>query len=74
MMSERAMNSADMTRSSNEWMRRYIEEPEKFTREFQTIQDFLTDEAAGREPSYGELCTAYQFKLLEEINAATVVA
>jgi hypothetical protein len=67
---DRTMSAADMTRTSNEWMRRYIEEPEKFSREFQEVTQFLADESAGREPSYGEQCTAYRFKLLEEMNAA----
>lgn len=65
----RTMSAADMTRTSNEWMRRYIEEPDKFQREFKSIQEFLTDTAEGKEPTYGEKCTAYQFKLLDEMNA-----
>lgn len=70
-MSEaRTINAPDMIRTNNEWMRRFIEEPEKFSREFQSVQEFLTDEAAGREPSYGETCAVYQFKLLDEMNAA----
>ena len=68
-MEVRTMNQSDMTRTNNEWMRRYIEEPEKFSREFQEITDFLAAESEGREPDYGERCTAYQFKLLDEMNA-----
>jgi hypothetical protein len=67
-MSNRTMNADEMTRTSNEWLRRYIETPEEFAREFQSVTDFLTDTAAGREPTYGELCTAYQFKLLEDMS------
>jgi hypothetical protein len=70
MNTERTMSAADMSRTSNEWMRRYIEEPEAFQREFQSITQFLKDEADGREPDYGERCTAYQFKLLEDLNAS----
>jgi len=69
-MDNQAMSHGDRVKTFNEWMRRYIDEPDRFSREFQTIQDFLTDENAGREPSYGETCSAYQFKLLEEMNAA----
>jgi len=56
-----------MVRSSNEWMRRYIEEPERFQAEFRSVQQFLADEAEGREPDYGEACTAYQLGLMEEM-------
>jgi hypothetical protein len=72
MTANRTMTYDETVKHSNEWMRRYIEEPEKFSREFQSVQDFLTDEAAGREPSYGEACAAYIFKLQEEMNAAPV--
>ncbi|MGY3359772.1 hypothetical protein ACVWZK_006435 [Bradyrhizobium sp. GM0.4] len=72
MSEQRTMSAADMARTSNEWMRRYIEEPEKFSREFETVRDFVTDETAGREPSYGDVCSVYQFKLLDELNAAPV--
>ncbi|WP_375414651.1 hypothetical protein [uncultured Bradyrhizobium sp.] len=68
----RQMSAPDMTRTFNEWMRRYIEEPEKYTREFQRVRDFLADEAAGREPSYGESCTAYQFEIFDEMNATPI--
>ena len=67
--SPRTMSAADMARTSNEWLRRYIEEPEKFAREFEYVRDFLGDVAAGREPDYGEVCTAYQFQLLAELGA-----
>jgi hypothetical protein len=64
------MSYADMARTLNEWMRRYIRDPERFSREFESVQEFLAQKAMGREPSYGEVCSAYQFKLLEEINHA----
>jgi hypothetical protein len=67
---DRTINEADMVRTNNEWMRRYIEEPEKFAREFQSVTEFLADQAVGKEPSYGERCAAYQFQLLDEMNAA----
>jgi hypothetical protein len=68
----RTMSQSDSVKTFNEWMRRFIDEPERFSREFQSVQEFLTDEAAGREPSYGESCAAYQFNLLDEINSAPV--
>lgn len=67
MAPDRTMTALEMAKTLNEWMRRFIEEPEKFKREFETVQSFLKDEADGREPSYGEICSSYQFKLLDEM-------
>jgi hypothetical protein len=64
------MSARDMARTSNEWMRRFIEEPEKFLSEFQSVSRFVADGLEGREPDYGERCTAYQFKLLDEMNGS----
>lgn len=66
----RSMTYDETVKMSNEWMRRFIEEPDKFAREFQSVTSFLKDEAEGREPSYGERCAAYIFSLLDETNAA----
>lgn len=43
----------------NEWMRRFIEEPERFKSEWQGVKQFLADVNVGREPSYGQVCAAY---------------
>lgn len=66
----RSMTQSESIKTFNEWMRRFIEEPDRFSREFKDVQDFLADEAAGREPSYGEACTAYQFQLLDELSGS----
>lgn len=65
----RIMTAADMARTLNEWMRRFIEEPEKFQAEFRSVTEFLAEVTLGREPSYGEHCAAYQFRLLDEMIA-----
>lgn len=54
-----------MTRAEafNEWMRRYIEDPERFRREMTTVREFLAEEAAGTEPTYGERCDEYLRRL-----------
>jgi len=70
--SNRTMTYDESIKVSNEWMRRYIEAPEEFAREFESVTSFLNDTAEGREPSYGEHCAAYSFKLLDEMNAAPV--
>lgn len=53
----------------NEWMRRYIEEPERFRREIQTVSQFLADKLNGVAPSYGAACAHYLEELLGELNA-----
>jgi hypothetical protein len=65
------MSFADMAATLNEWMRRYIRDPGQFQREFEAVGDFLMQKNMGREPDYGEVCAAYQFRLLEEIRRAT---
>ncbi|AZN72753.1 hypothetical protein D5400_17030 [Georhizobium profundi] len=60
------MNNAQMVKCFNEWMRRYIEEPGRFEAEFQSVNQFLADEADGREPTYGESCTALMQRIAEE--------
>lgn len=62
---------AEMAAAFNEWMRRYTEEPETFAHEWETVGEFLGDQAAGREPSYGAWCAAFLTKLMAE-GAATV--
>lgn len=70
-MIEKTMTHEWLVKTQNEWMRRYIEEPEKFEREFRTILEFSTQEASGKEPDYGERCTAYMFQLMDELQAVT---
>lgn len=68
----RTMTYDETVKLSNEWMRRYIETPDDFAREFQTVTAFLKDEAEGREPSYGERCAAYIFNLQDEMSAKAI--
>lgn len=48
----------------NEWMRRFIDNPAQFAREWQDATEFLKEEAAGVEPTYGAACVLYLEKLL----------
>ena len=55
-----------MSEAFDEWMRRYEEEPERFTREFQDVQRFI--EEGGREgkpTSYGTDCEEMLRRLME---------
>lgn len=61
------MTHEQMARAFNEWMRRYTEEPERFRAEFQTVAEFLSEMAQGKEPSYGESSAAYMERLSAEL-------
>lgn len=63
------MTNAQLVKCFNEWMRRFIQEPERFQREFATVNEFVKDEADGREPTYGETSAAYMAQLATEIRA-----
>jgi hypothetical protein len=51
----------------NEWERRYIADPKAFGVEFQTVIEFLAEEASGQFPSYGASGAAYMAKLDSEL-------
>lgn len=63
------MTNAQMAQAFNEWMRRFIEEPERFEREFKTVNAFLADTAKGVEPSYGEVAAGYLQSVAAELPA-----
>lgn len=62
-----------MKTAFNEWMRRYIENPEGYGREFQSVSEFLNDKVLGREPTYGETCAAYLTKLANELTFSSKI-
>ncbi len=55
----------------DEWMRRYIEHPEQFAREWQTVGKFLAEHEAGSVPTYGKQSAAYLQKLVVELLNGT---
>lgn len=61
------MTEARMARCFNEWMDRYIKNPNDFEREFETVAGFLKEANEGREPSYGETSAAYMAQLAKEL-------
>lgn len=63
-----------MAAAFNEWMRRYTEQPDAYDAAFRTIGAFLQEMAEGREPSYGETCTAYLLNLSAELTAEAAAA
>ena len=62
------MTNLEMAAAFNEWMRRFIEEPERFEVEFRQVNAFLADEKAGQEPSYGHGATEYLTKCHAELT------
>ena len=62
------MTTKQSVAAFNEWMRRYTQEPERFEAEFRSVAKFLTDEANGVVPSYGQSCTTYLQQLVEELK------
>lgn len=60
------MTHEQLVAAFNEWMRRFVEDPSGYSREFEQVTEFLNDEANGVEPSYGESCAAYLTKLVAE--------
>lgn len=63
-----------LTLASNEWMRRYTEDPANFSRDWQ--EAFRAEQALGKTPSYGAQATAYLESILDgipfEANEVTV--
>lgn len=61
-------NTKSLTaRAFNEWMRRYIKEPERYEAEFNEVIRFKREGRRGREPSYGEGCEAYLAQIKREL-------
>lgn len=58
----------------NEWLKRYTENPEQFAHQWQTVQTFLSEQAEGTEPSYGDACIGYLMELDTEMFDATKAA
>ena len=60
------MTQMQMVNCFNEWMRRVVEEPLRFEREFEQIGAAVATHCSGREPTYGEMSTAYMMQLAAE--------
>ncbi len=41
----------------NQWMRDFIDDPEKFAKQEQDVANFLAEENGGERPTYGERCS-----------------
>jgi hypothetical protein len=65
---EPTLSRSEMIACFNEWMRQYIEDPRSFDIEFEMINRYLTEQNDGKEPSYGERCTALMFRLREKVH------
>lgn len=63
------MTDEEIIYASNEWMRRYIDDPETFEAEFNIIIRFKEEEFVD-DHSYGRDCLAYMKRLLQERKEA----
>lgn len=54
----------------NEWMRLFTEQPEEFSHQWQTVQDYLSAIVDGEVPTYGETCAAFFAQLVEKVTHA----
>jgi len=63
------MDQETMARCFNLWMKRYTEEPERFAADFQTVAEFLQQQADGEEPTYGATCAQMMVDLAAKMEA-----
>lgn len=50
----------------NYWMDDYIDRPQEYTADFETVMKHLQERNEGREPSYGEIGLALMEELIEK--------
>jgi hypothetical protein len=62
------LNKQNVVRVINEWLRRFIEHPEQYQREFEEVTKFLAETARGETPTYGDECAAYMQHLADELG------
>ena len=43
----------------DEWMRRYVENPDEYEHEFEAVRRFLEEEGGSKPTTYGEACASY---------------
>lgn len=59
------MDRQQTVKAFNEWMRRYTDDRASFDADWNAVvAKFVKEDAAGREPSYGEICVAYLESLI----------
>ena len=59
-----ARGERTMAEAFDEWMRAYVEEPERFSSRWAEIRAHLLEIQNGEEPSYGRSCAAMLEKLM----------
>jgi hypothetical protein len=62
----RGANEQELAKGFNEWMRRFIEEPARFRREFEVVREFMKWHDAGQVPTYGETAAFYILNIIDE--------
>lgn len=59
------MTNEEMVLAFNTWMEDYCDNPERFQKTSYTAIEFLKEKLEGKEPSYGETCTALMNEYLK---------
>ena len=67
-MPKRTDLPAGTAQAFNEWMRRFIDEPQRFKSEWDSVTDYIREKLAGQTPSYGDCCARYLAELLRGIE------
>ena len=65
------MNKKVIARAFNLWMDKYINHPEQFSHDFETVVKHLEEKQSGKPLSYGERSAAYLEKLMKEVEEKT---
>ena len=64
------LSKGNLVAALNEWMRRYIEDPDGYEHEVTTVMEFIKEDTGDEEPDYGVVCAEMLFKIvLEQIEA-----
>lgn len=61
-----------MAQAFNEWMRRFIADPQAFESTFQAVEDVKRGPRLNGEPVYGHKMAAYLRKLMREKSPSSV--
>lgn len=59
------MTKEEMVLAFNTWMEDYCNNPEGFQKTSSSVIKFFKEKLEGREPSYGETCTALMHEYLK---------
>lgn len=65
---EKPVTQAVLATCLNEWMRRYIQDPQRFEAECTAVLAFIKDQHDGVEPDYGTSGAAYLQQIAADLG------